>query len=378
MPLNSSGPLSMGGPVAGQSIDLELGRAASTQIGLDETPVRTLAGVLSGTIGLSNFYGKANALDYGFLGSGGIDPQSVNKITYSTNTYANSGLTSKIELYGVATVSSRDVALWCGAVSSSGNTKSSELYGISLITSTFIDPAQTLPYIIAFSGGLSYLDISGYSFGGMYSNVQRTATARIDFSSYTSINLGNYSITNSFGRDPCCFHTNNYGYATLGGLNQGTAAATASGKFSFSTETWANVSSGGFPTQNTTNIYYDRIRCSSMSKTSAYGMAQYNYYTGSQPYQLLNYSAKFSFSTETYTNPFTPAYVPAGQGISTPTRGYFGNGQGQGNSDAPPNSVSAIMLIYATDTIATTSMYQASTQTYFQTGSGMSQNISLI
>jgi hypothetical protein len=60
MPLNSSGPISIGGSTAGQSINLELGRSATAQSNLNESALRTLAGVASGSISLSNFYGKAN------------------------------------------------------------------------------------------------------------------------------------------------------------------------------------------------------------------------------------------------------------------------------------------------------------------------------
>lgn len=61
MPLNPSGPISIGGSTVGQSINLELGRAATATSSLNETAFRNLAGVPSGAISLSNFYGKANA-----------------------------------------------------------------------------------------------------------------------------------------------------------------------------------------------------------------------------------------------------------------------------------------------------------------------------
>ena len=60
MPLNGSGPISIGGSTAGQSINLELGRAAGATSSLDETSLRSLAGVASGTISLSSFYGKSS------------------------------------------------------------------------------------------------------------------------------------------------------------------------------------------------------------------------------------------------------------------------------------------------------------------------------
>lgn len=60
MTLNASGVISIGGSTSGQSINLELGRAATATSSLGESALRTLAGVASGTISMSNFYGKSN------------------------------------------------------------------------------------------------------------------------------------------------------------------------------------------------------------------------------------------------------------------------------------------------------------------------------
>jgi hypothetical protein len=62
MALNSSGPLSMGGSTVGQSINLELGVSATAQGALNDASFRTLAGVASGQISISNFYGKSNTV----------------------------------------------------------------------------------------------------------------------------------------------------------------------------------------------------------------------------------------------------------------------------------------------------------------------------
>jgi len=59
MTLNASGPISLGGPTTGQSINLELGNAATAVASIDSAPFRTLANVPSGAIALSNFYGKS-------------------------------------------------------------------------------------------------------------------------------------------------------------------------------------------------------------------------------------------------------------------------------------------------------------------------------
>ena len=62
MPLVTSGEISIGGSVANRSINLELGRAAGATSNLNETALRTLAGIpTSGsTISLASFFGKSN------------------------------------------------------------------------------------------------------------------------------------------------------------------------------------------------------------------------------------------------------------------------------------------------------------------------------
>jgi len=64
MGLNSSGPISLAGTTTGQSIEIENGGNGTTQISLNDTAVRTLAGVTtpgSTIIMPTNFYGKSNA-----------------------------------------------------------------------------------------------------------------------------------------------------------------------------------------------------------------------------------------------------------------------------------------------------------------------------
>jgi len=61
MTLNASGPISLAGTTAGQSIEIENGGNGTTQISLNCTAVRNLAGVPSGAITMpTNFYGKSN------------------------------------------------------------------------------------------------------------------------------------------------------------------------------------------------------------------------------------------------------------------------------------------------------------------------------
>jgi len=63
MALASSGTLSIGGSTANRSINLELGRSATATSSLGESALRTLAGVSSGAISISDFYGASSSLD---------------------------------------------------------------------------------------------------------------------------------------------------------------------------------------------------------------------------------------------------------------------------------------------------------------------------
>ena len=59
MTLNASGPISLAGTTTGQSIEIEVTGNGTTQISLNDTNVRTLAGVSSGAISMpTDFWGK--------------------------------------------------------------------------------------------------------------------------------------------------------------------------------------------------------------------------------------------------------------------------------------------------------------------------------
>jgi hypothetical protein len=59
MALNSSGPISLAGTTTGQSIELELGGTGFTMISLNDSSVRSLAGVPTGQIAMpTDFWGK--------------------------------------------------------------------------------------------------------------------------------------------------------------------------------------------------------------------------------------------------------------------------------------------------------------------------------
>ncbi len=91
MTLNASGPLSFGGATTGQSINLELGVSATATASINSTSFRTLAGVASGQISVSNFYGKSNSIGWvAYLGQKNVAGGVIQENFYvdgASNTY---------------------------------------------------------------------------------------------------------------------------------------------------------------------------------------------------------------------------------------------------------------------------------------------------
>lgn len=72
MALNPSGAISMGGPAAGQSINLELQQSATAQISLGQTSVRALALTITGSVIMpTDFYGRTAKTQKAIFGFGG-------------------------------------------------------------------------------------------------------------------------------------------------------------------------------------------------------------------------------------------------------------------------------------------------------------------
>jgi len=116
MTLNASGPISLGGPVIGQSIQYEIYETTSNLITLNDPKVRALAQVPSGAIVMpQNFYGKTytqfftistsqvnfNLLTY--LNANGWDPLARADVTIAPGVYiySNSTGTPAMTISGV-------------------------------------------------------------------------------------------------------------------------------------------------------------------------------------------------------------------------------------------------------------------------------------
>lgn len=85
MALNPTGTISIGGPVTGQSINLELNLSATANSNLNQATFRTLAGIPSGTISLSNFYGKSNSTVRGIFAFGQNSSAQINTKSLVSN-----------------------------------------------------------------------------------------------------------------------------------------------------------------------------------------------------------------------------------------------------------------------------------------------------
>ena len=106
MTMVSTGPISLGGTGTSgglnQSVNVELGRSGTATINMNESGVRSLAGVPSGQISMNNFYGKSNA--FSFTATISSNTQNYNLLTamqaagyvngsaYTVNLTINSGV----------------------------------------------------------------------------------------------------------------------------------------------------------------------------------------------------------------------------------------------------------------------------------------------
>lgn len=174
MTLNSSGPISLGGSTAGQSINLELGQAATATVSLNDANVRTLAGVASGAIVVpTDFYGKSNVLitfnDYSvFAAAAG----------YSQAAYAIFGAGAGIgKVYEALNGGAYTfVEQWCTPTSEGGNY---EVYANEVVGPV----VGTVNAWVATSGNPAwYVDVSGSgnsAYGQLAFSVRRTGTATV-------------------------------------------------------------------------------------------------------------------------------------------------------------------------------------------------------
>jgi hypothetical protein len=105
-----------------QSVEVELGGTGASKISINDTNARTLAGIASGKIALSDFYGKSNAFNFTYTLAAGAFAQNLIITTLARNAGWNG--TSKFN----------------GTININGTLGSSNVAGIALSTGISTDP----------------------------------------------------------------------------------------------------------------------------------------------------------------------------------------------------------------------------------------------
>ena len=170
MTLNSSGPISLAGTTAGVSIEIENGGNGTTMISLNDTAVRSLAGVPSGAIVMpTNFYGKANQFSFTISSNtsnanlrslavtAGWNTSSKVVATINSGVYVYStstgtpGLTVNGSFPGGVSLINNGTILGMGGAGGAGNAQNGNAGGTALLVSTAL--SVTNNNIIGGGGG---------------------------------------------------------------------------------------------------------------------------------------------------------------------------------------------------------------------------------
>ena len=93
MALEPSGTMSIGGSTSGRSINLELGRPATQSSNLNESDLRSLAGVpgSGNQISISDFYGASSGFSQTWATGGYISDYEISGTFYRAHLFLNSG-----------------------------------------------------------------------------------------------------------------------------------------------------------------------------------------------------------------------------------------------------------------------------------------------
>jgi hypothetical protein len=279
MSLNSSGPISLGGSTVGQSVSLELGLSATVTISLNDTNVRSLFGVASGTISLSQGYGKSSYT------------------TASTKVLYAGGNAGPVLV-----------------------TVADDIDGFAFATETLINPAASLNQSRNSAGG-HHTSSKGYFLGGSQGSPRSVPYAAVDgivfatetkFTPTTAPIIAGPRGTSTFGGADAGYNTN------------GTT------KFIYATETLSSAGAG-FMNLYAPNPIGSAGRSSmalTQSPTRGYRHAGQNVFN-----QSLNYLTEIDgliFATDTLINPAAAAATarPAPIGHNSPTTGFASGGYG--------------------------------------------------
>lgn len=208
MPLNGSGPISMGGSTAGQSINLEIGRSSTASINLNETIVRTLAGAPSGAVVMPTDFYNADYTGFAFVSRGSntstfADTNSYAKFLIETTGNAANWGSIGLARINLAPISSSTRGIWAGGGASSVATNV-----ITYITMDSGGTASDFGDLAAFvDSPQSVYGCSNQTLGLVFA----TTGVRDEIEQLTIATTGNTtsfgSLTGSTGGRPCGFQS---------------------------------------------------------------------------------------------------------------------------------------------------------------------------
>jgi len=181
MALNPSGAISLAGPSTGESIAVELGVSATATISLNDTNVRTLAGVASGVIVMpTDFYGKSNSIltqkaIFGYGGLGATPSRGIvnGPVTSVTNLISSVGVvasdtpgvgTARAGACGVGYGGDKGIFAFGDTTGSINNTQAYNYVSNTGVVSS--DSSATGPVARSYAQGAIYGSDKGVIFGG--------------------------------------------------------------------------------------------------------------------------------------------------------------------------------------------------------------------
>jgi hypothetical protein len=160
--------LQSSGAISASQINTELAASATATIGLNDTTARTLAGIPSGAISMSHFYGTSSAYDWAIFGGGQVSTGRVattDKHTYTSNVNTAATALGGVQSALAATGNSTVGIFGGGSPSTSGKYTNKYTYANDTVS-----PGTLLGAFRQGLGATGNATIGIFGWGDFYSN----------------------------------------------------------------------------------------------------------------------------------------------------------------------------------------------------------------